>query len=82
MKKELNAKALGLAIGSLWAASLVVFGLIANLRTNWMHGIDMIGLFYPGYGPGVGLLFGAIWGFLDGLVGGYLVAWLYNKFAR
>lgn len=82
MKKELNPKAFGLAAGTLWAAGLVTFGLIANMHTGWVHGMEMIGMFYIGYGQGIGLLYGAIWGFLDGFIGGFLLAWLYNLFAR
>jgi hypothetical protein len=42
-----------------------------------------IGRFYRGYNLTiVGSIFGLIWAFLDGFVGGALFAWLYNLISR
>jgi len=78
-----NVKALALTCGIFWSASLVLFGLLA-MQTGM--GSSMVGLLsevYLGYSSTpVGLLYGAVWGFLDGLICGAVFAWLYNAIAR
>jgi hypothetical protein len=40
----------------------------------------MIGMVYRGYSISpLGSLVGLAWGFVDGIVGGIIFAWLYNK---
>jgi hypothetical protein len=40
----------------------------------------IIGLVYRGYSISpLGSIAGLIWGFVDGLIGGAIFAWLYNK---
>jgi hypothetical protein len=42
----------------------------------------LIGRIYRGYGISpVGSLIGLAWGLLDGLIGGAIFAWLYNRLA-
>ena len=78
---KLDAKAFGLAMGILWALGVFVLGLLA------MNGyaapfVDLFGTAYLGFDATVqGSLIGAIWGFFDGLIGGWVFAWLYNKLA-
>jgi len=41
----------------------------------------MLSSVYIGYGPTfVGSISGAVWAFVDGLLFGVVVAWLYNRF--
>ena len=78
---KLNVKALALAGGIAW--DLAVF-----LLTIWYlifgfdgHTLQKIHHVYLGYSVSIGGAFiGLVWGFIDGLIGGALVAWLYNKF--
>ena len=43
----------------------------------------MIARVYRGYSfTFVGSLIGFAWAFVDGLIGGALLAWLYNRFAK
>jgi len=73
-------KKLALTFGILWGASTLILGLICML-TGW--GIDLVeilGSVYIGYDSTVlGSIIGGAWGFADGFIGGYLIAWLYNK---
>ncbi|QSG13502.1 putative membrane protein (plasmid) [Halapricum desulfuricans] len=76
----MDGKALGKAMGLLWAGAVVVLGLTA--REGWgeeWH--DLLSDVYLGYdSTNQGLVIGAIWAFADGFVGAYLLAWLYNLF--
>ena len=78
---RLNAKALGLALGILW-------GLSVFLATAWIvltgapgETLAKVGAFYIGYEVSwTGAAVGLGYGFVDGLVGGLLLAWIYNAF--
>ena len=79
---KLNVKAMALAAALLWG-----FGVL--LGTWWIILIDgpshtptVIAHVYRGYSfTFVGSLIGFAWAFVDGLIGGALLAWLYNRFA-
>ena len=79
---KLQPVPLGLAFGILWAISVFILGLTAV--GGWGSGIVAgLGTFYIGYGPSIlGAIIGAIWAFIDGLVAGVVVAWLYNMLAK
>jgi len=77
---KLNIKAFALACGIIWGLGLFFL-------TWWIIAFDgatgeptLIGMLYRGYtiSP-MGSLIGMIWGFFDGLAGGLVLAWLYNK---
>ena len=78
---RLNPKALGLALGILW-------GLSVFLATAWVifvggqgEPLAMLGVFYIGYDvTWTGAVVGMGYGFVDGLNGGLLLAWIYNAF--
>lgn len=80
---KLDVKALALSCGILWGA--VVF-----LVTWWVIVLDgatgdptWLGQVYRGYSISVtGSFIGLGWGLVDGLIGGAVVAWLYNRFAK
>jgi len=81
MDNKIQPVPLGVAIGVLWAAYVFFIGITAMF--DWGAGIvDVLGSLYIGYTASVlGAIIGAIWAFVDGLVGGVLVAWLYNLMA-
>jgi hypothetical protein len=76
---KLNVKAFALACGIVWG-----FGLFA--LTWWIiafdgatHEVTLIGRLYRGYNISpIGSVFGLVYGFFDALVGGAVMAWLYN----
>ncbi len=79
---KLNVRALALAGGIAW-------GLMIFLLTYWFlifgyegETLARLSNVYLGYSvTWYGAFVGLIWGFVDGLIGGALLAWLYNKFA-
>jgi len=79
---KLNVKAFALT-------AAIVCGLGLFLLTWWVilfegaSGVKtIIGLVYRGYNMSpLGSLIGLVWGFVDGLIGGAIFAWLYNLLA-
>ncbi|MFB6112806.1 MAG: bacteriophage holin [Halodesulfurarchaeum sp.] len=73
--------ALAKSLAIMWAAAVVLLGLLARYDwgTEWR---DLISDVYLGYDSSrQGLVVGSLWAFADGFLGGYFLAWLYNKFA-
>lgn len=80
---KLNVKALGLSLGITWSVSLVLMGVIAMISGWGASFVSGIGKLYIGYQPTIaGCIIGAMWGFIDAGIGGVVIAWLYNKFAK
>ncbi len=79
---KLDVKAFALACALVWG-----FGLFA--LTWWIIAFDgatgeitVIGRLYRGYNISpVGSVIGLAWAFFDGLIGGAIFAWLYNRLA-
>lgn len=81
---KLSVKALGLSLGILWAASLVIMGIVAILVPDYgLNFVNAVGTKYIGYAATApGIIIGAVWGFVDAGIGGVVLAWLYNKFVK
>lgn len=81
-KSKLCPVSFGLALGVFWGVTLFILGLIAH---HYMYGkafIDAMGHLYLGYGPTyMGSVIGGLIGFVDAFIGGFIIAWLYNKFS-
>lgn len=81
----LSTRGLAWSMGLLWGGVMLVVG-VANLVFSG-YGVGFLewaASFYPGYGGPAG--FGSVvvvtlYGLVDGAVGGWLLAWLYNRFA-
>jgi hypothetical protein len=79
---KLNVKAFALT-------AAIICGLGIFLLTWWVILFEgasdtrtVIGLVYRGYTMSpLGSLIGLVWGFVDGLIGGAIFAWLYNLLA-
>jgi hypothetical protein len=71
----------GLAVGVTSAIFVFLLGVAAALF-GWGVPIAVaLSSLYIGYGPTfVGAIAGAVWAFVDGLIAGVLIAWLYNRF--
>ena len=80
---KLDIRAFALACGLLW-------GLAVLLATWWILAFDgaiteptFLASIYRGYSvTPLGSVIGLLWGFADGLIGGAIFAWLYNRLAR
>ena len=76
----LGPVSLGIALGIIWAATTMVLGLIAALLGWGVLIVQVLSSLYVGYSPSIiGIISGGVWGFADGFVFGFLVAWLYNR---
>jgi hypothetical protein len=79
---KLNAKALALTCGVLWAATILLstwWLLLFGFKGALMQQLDH---FYFGYSVSwLGGVIGAVWGFVDGCICGFVFGWLYNRLA-
>ena len=80
---KLNVKAFGLACGIMWSLAMIFLGLL-NTFSNWGSEFEgIMATLYIGYAPTIlGSILGGLWGFADAGIGGMVIAWLYNKFAK
>ena len=83
---RLSTKALSSVSALLWGGSILVLCLLhlamPNYGTGFLEGISSI---YPGFHGGRSLadaLVGIGYAIVDGGVGGFVLAWLYNAVAR
>ena len=76
---RLNVKALAITCGLLWGLGLFCITWWIMLFEGATGEVTLIGQVYRGYciSP-VGSIIGMLWGFVDGLIGGAIFAWVYN----
>jgi hypothetical protein len=80
--QKLNILALGVGLGVSWAVCILFAGVISIF--GWGNEfVKVMGSVYLGYNPSlVGAIIGAFWAFLDGFIGGVIIALVYNKFIK
>ena len=76
---KLHPLALGISLGIISGVSTFIMGLLAYLLLNGKPLVSMVGTMYLTYNPTLmnSLLGGAIV-FVNGLIAGYIAAWIYN----
>lgn len=80
---RIDVKAFGLACGIVWGSGLFLIPMWLMLFGAEGLPIQVLGEVYIGYSFSIaGAFIGAIWGFVDGFIGGAILAWLYNTFAK
>lgn len=80
---RLHTLSLALAMGTVFAVAMLVFGLVAWATGLWTGAVEVIATAYLGYAPTpLGSVIGALWGFADGFVFAGLIGWLYNVYCR
>ena len=80
---RLNPLRLGLAGGIVWGTSLWLMTVLSVLTGYATEFLNLITSIYPGYRiSAVGGVIGLGYGLLDGFVGLYIFAWLYNWLDR
>jgi len=81
-----NMKALALACAILWGLAMLVMGIANLIWGNYgQQFLQTMASVYPGYHATrsvAEVIVGTLYGFVDGLIGGAVFAWLYNQFAR
>ena len=82
---KVSIKGLALACGCFWGGSILLVG---TINLFWpVYGVaflDVSRSVYPGYANSTGLvalIFGTMYGLVDGMVIGAIIAWLYNTFS-
>lgn len=76
---KLHPVSLGVAGGIVWGLGVLILTLVSSATGYASVFLNMIESVYPGYDiTGPGAFLGLIYGFIDGFVWLYLVAWLYN----
>ena len=76
---RLNVRAFALTCGLLCGLGLFFVTLWIIAFDGASGEITFVGRIYRGYNISyLGSVFGLIWGFFDGLIGGAIFAWLYN----
>ncbi|MEN8195779.1 MAG: bacteriophage holin [Pseudomonadota bacterium] len=77
----LGVISLGLALGVTSAIAVFMLGMMAWLFDWGIYVVAALSSLYIGYSPSfVGAIAGAVWGFVDGLILGVMIAWFYNRF--
>ena len=83
---KLDIKAFALAFGLIWGGSVLAVAVANQLWPGYGRlFLEVTASVYPGYQPGVGIasiITGALYGLVDGAIGGAVFAWLYNRLAR
>jgi hypothetical protein len=79
---KLSTKAMTISGGLVWGLAMLLAGLGHFLRSTFGTGflIAMSSL-YPGFHVArtwESVLIGVVWGFVDGAIGGFIFAWLYD----
>lgn len=76
---RLSPLALGFALGVMWAIGLFALGILSMLTGYGSEMVTLMGTVYLGYSATfLGSIIGAVWALVDGFIGGYILAWLYN----
>ncbi len=81
MKDELDPWALGATFGIVLALFAVFIGVSARFGYG-VEWVELLSSVYLGFSKdAVGILVGCLWAFVDGVIVGALVAFLYNFFS-
>ncbi len=82
---KLDAKALALAGGIIWGVVVFLVALASIASAGYGDAfLSLLASFYPGYTADdtiVQAIIGGLYALVDGLICGYVFAWLYNYFA-
>ena len=82
---KLNIKALALASAILWGVAMLLMSLANLIWGSYGQFLQIMSSVYPGYHATRSIaevIVGTLYGAGDGLVGGAVLAWLYNQFAK
>ncbi len=83
---KLNTKALALTSAILWGLAMLVMSLAnliwGNFGRQFLQTMSSVYLGYHATRSIAEVIVGTLYGAVDGLVGGAVFAWLYNRFAH
>jgi hypothetical protein len=80
--EKLNVKGMALGFGITFGGYLLLIGWASML--GWgTERVEIVSSIYIGYEPTfIGSLIGALWGFVDGAIGGAVVTLIYNAVSK
>jgi len=85
MKKEMriNSVKLGIAGGIFWALLVLLVSIFSNHFSAWTT-LFMECYGFIGYNPATffGNVLGLVYGFVDGFIGLFVIAWIYNLLGK
>lgn len=80
---DLNVRAFALSAGILWGSVILIVGLGNILSPGYGSAfLKLMASLYPGYVHDASIMqviFGSLYGLVDGTICGAIFAWLYNK---
>ncbi len=80
--EKLNVKALAVGLGASWAVCMLFVGWVSIFGWGTKF-VEMMSSVYIGFTPTfLGGIIGAVWGFIDGAIGGAIIAVVYNAIAK
>ncbi|MDP6849848.1 MAG: hypothetical protein QGH51_01340 [Planctomycetota bacterium] len=83
---KLDVRAMALTIGILWGLHFLLFGIFMmfcpSFGGSWIQLWADIYPLYEGSGGVLDTLIGTVFGVVDGIIAGAVIAWLYNRIAR
>jgi len=83
---KLNLKAFALTVGILWGLAILLVALANLIWPPYGEAfLSLTASLYPGFTPATGagsVVIGTAYGFVDGAISGFIIAWLYNALAR
>jgi hypothetical protein len=81
---KLNVKAMALSWAILWGATIFLTGLANLIWAGYAQEfLKVVASIYPGYHATpsfVQVIIGTLYAIADGFFGGWIFAWLYNRF--
>lgn len=78
----MDVRAFGLLLGCVWGIGVFGLGIASMMLNRWGNFVKLLSSVYIGYqATWLGSIRGAVWGFIDGLISGVVIAWIYNRFA-
>lgn len=81
MVEKLNAKALGYSLAILSGLFMLLLGILGNLGI-YMGGVEMMEQWHMFFNLSIGgIVAGTVEALVLGFIGGWLIAYFYNKFA-
>ena len=79
---KLNINAFALACGLMWGFGVFCLAWWIMMFEGATREVPFLGHLYRGFNISpLGSVIGLVWAFFDGLIGGAIFAWLYNKLA-
>ena len=79
---KLDIKAFAIACAVVWGSGVLLGTWWIIILDGPQESVPILGSIYRGYMiTPVGSLIGLVWDVVDGLIGGFILAWIYNKLA-